>query len=120
VAPEVNEVTATVFTPEIVASIIRLARAGRTAPEVATSLGLNLGSLRVECSKRQISFREERKTGLGLSSEALVLQITHDARAQLESIGSRRGLSAEEMAAYLMDVIVTENLIDAILDEQAD
>jgi hypothetical protein len=120
VAPEVNEVTATVFTPEIVSSIIRLARAGRTSPEVAKSLGLNLGSLRFECSKRKISFREERKIGLGASGEALVLQITHDARAQLQSIGSRRGLTVEEMAAYLLDLIVTENLMDAILAEQAD
>jgi hypothetical protein len=56
---------------------------------------------------------------LGLSAEALVLQITHDAGAQLQSTGSRRGLTAEEMAAYLLDVIVTENLLAAILDEQS-
>ena len=61
-----------VFTPSIIAEIVRRARAGATGKAIAERLGLKEASLRVKCSKLGISLRKCREAQAALDDELLV------------------------------------------------
>jgi len=61
-----------VFTPSIVAEIVRRARAGATGKAIAERLGLKETSLRVKCSKLGISLRKCREAQAALDDDTRV------------------------------------------------
>jgi len=61
-----------VFTPSIIAEIVRRARAGATGKAIAERLGLKEASLRVKCSKLGISLRKCREAQAALDDDMLV------------------------------------------------
>jgi hypothetical protein len=61
-----------VFTPSIIAEIVRRARTGATGKAIAERLGLKEASLRVKCSKLGISLRKCREAQAALDDDLLV------------------------------------------------
>lgn len=116
---------ARIYTPAIIAEIVRRANLGAGAQAIANDLGLNVNSLRVKCSGLGISLRRcreareasrERRTR-GTHGSPLLVVVPRMALLQLRQWSAAKNMSVEALAAELLAVIAADGLCDAILDD---
>lgn len=116
---------ARIYTPAVIAEIVRRANLGAGAQAIAKDLGLNINSLRVKCSGLGISLRRcreareasrEKRARTSHGSPLLVV-VPRLALVQLRQWSASKNMSVEALAAELLTVIAADGLCNAILDE---
>jgi hypothetical protein len=110
------------ITDEMYARIPTLLEQNKTATEIAEMYGVRLGTLMVFCSRRGLSLRKGGRrpphTKLVLLDEQLPLSddVLKSLRKAAHSMGKG---STARLASDLLERIVSDDLYDAVLDEQA-
>ena len=109
-----------IFTPQVFSRISSLVDQGLGAPEIADTIGCNLGSLRVRCSQQGISLRRHSRPRVASQSKPqgqLTICLRGSAAVHLYQQASKRGISASRFAVALLEAIVQDNLYDAVIDD---
>ena len=114
------------------AGIPALVWQGLNAEAIATRLGCNAGTLKVRCSKAQISLRvpQERKAALSpdkppQSKRCLAfavpttLQLSRVAMSRLRQ-RAKASVNQAELASDLLEMTAQDDLYDAVLDRAKD
>jgi hypothetical protein len=91
------------------ALIPALVEAGLSDAEIAKRMGWTVGTLRVRCSQLKISLRRK-------IAAARQVVMPQSVCVQLQHRAAMMGISASVLAADLLEVIVRDNLFDAVLD----
>jgi DNA-binding CsgD family transcriptional regulator len=101
---------------------------GLTSAEIAAELGCTLGTLRVRCSRLQISLRQPRKafdppravvydkSPLIPGNRSLDVALPAGTIDQLRQRAAAMGISAAVLAASLLETISKDGLYSAVLD----
>jgi hypothetical protein len=107
------------FTAEVLAQIPELVRQGLDRRQIAERFGTTANSLQVVCSRNGISlWRQDRtRRPVAVPDVELSLWIKHEAMEQLRQRAEANGLTKSELASRLLNLIASENLFDAVLDE---
>jgi transcriptional regulator with XRE-family HTH domain len=106
-----------IFTDEVLAQIPELVGQGLSRAEIAERLGCKRSSLQTVCSINGISLwhRDRRRVWDG----PLTLALKPQTLARLQKRAEASGISEAKLASRLLDLIVKEDLYDAVLDEAA-
>jgi transcriptional regulator with XRE-family HTH domain len=106
-----------IFTDEVLAQIPELVGLGLSRAEIAERLGCKRSSLQTVCSINGISLwhRGRRRASDG----PLTLALKPQTLARLQKRAEACGISETKLASRLLDLIVKEDLYDAVLDEAA-
>ena len=113
-----------VFTPKVVNIIRGLADQGRSAPEIAAAIGSTPASVRVRCCQLKIKLvrrgRTSRKeTEPRSGRERKMVVYTHpEVYAALNRKAAHMHKSPVELAALLLEAIVSSDIYDAVLDDR--
>jgi hypothetical protein len=118
----------TKFTPAAIAESRCLVDEGLRPAQIAQRLGYNLNSLRVRCSQLGIRLRPPRppvrlghpnRPALEVGQELPVYLSAH-ATDRLRQRASLNGTTDAELASELLQVIVRDNLFEAVLSDNQD
>src|SRR6185503_11891598 len=105
-----------VLTKAVLATIPELVASGLSRTEIAERLGCKLSTLKVRCSQERIRL-PRRPRVRKLPAKTKRIAISTDAVAQFDSTADAYGMTANAFVSRLLELIVRDNLIDAILDE---
>jgi hypothetical protein len=107
-----------ILTADVMETIPAMVQAGIKCQEIADILGCTRQTLQVQCSKRGISLRKggRRPPAKTLKFGEAKLTLSNEAAAGLQARAWSRGLSEETLASALIEVIVQDNLFQAVLD----
>jgi hypothetical protein len=106
-----------IFTDEALAQIPELVGQGLGRAEIAERLGCKRSSLQTVCSINGISlWHRDRRRAL---DGPLTLALKPQTLARLQKRAEASGISETKLASRLLDLIVKEDLYDAVLDEAA-
>lgn len=123
-----------IFTDAVTKLIEPWVREGATATEIAQRIGCTVGSLRVRCSQLGISLkcRDRRlpsnqpfvkapalRTTLPQAQGPLRVTLDQSLMDQFQRSAQVRGLSSAAFAKTLFEVIIEDDLYDAILDQNS-
>jgi hypothetical protein len=121
-----------VFTRAITRQIAPWVRDGASATEIAERIGCTVGSLRVRCSQLGISLKRPRPrsspcsqasstpahvTGTRPAMVCFQVMPSQPFLEQFEGSAKARGFSSAALAQALLEVIVQDDLYEAVLDE---
>jgi hypothetical protein len=122
----------TILTNAVLASIPTLVQQGFNTEAIATRLGCTVGTLRVQCSRAQISLRVPNVVKVvplvplvplmpepKPSKQPTTLQLSRVAMSRLRQRAEAIGVSEAELVTSLLEVIAKDDLYDAVLDTQA-
>jgi hypothetical protein len=101
-------------TDEMYARIPALLEEGKSTADIAALYGVATCSLKVMCSKRQISLRRG-----GPRPPRTKLVVSHDTMRALHEAAVAMGRKTDQLATDLLDRIASDNLYRAVLDEEA-
>lgn len=116
------------FTPAVLQRIPALVARGYDVDQIITVLGCARGSLISICSKHRIDLKppEERFAELatiedcrrrrGRDATWLQMGVADDARSLLGREAERRGGTAEELGACVLELVARDGLFGAVLD----
>jgi hypothetical protein len=110
-----------ILTKPVLASIPELVASGLSRDEIAERLGCKLSTLNVRCCQERIrlpSSRRGRPRKLP-ATKTKRITISTDALALFDSTADAKGMTANALVSRLLELIVRDNLINAILDEVA-
>ena len=111
----------TILTKEKLASIPELVASGLSRNEIAERLGCKLSTLKVRCSQERIRLprrcRGPRKPPA--KTERIRIAISTDAVELFDSTADAKGMTANAFVSRLLELIVRDNLVNAIFDEAA-
>jgi hypothetical protein len=112
-----------VFTPVVIKAVREMASKGKTAPEIAATIGSTTGSVRVMCSQLKIQLLRRGRPSLvpGFpphNEHKLVVNMRLDDYAALKRKAVQMHKSPVEFAAMLLKAIIGANLFDAVLDDR--
>jgi hypothetical protein len=112
-----------VFTPVVIKAVRELASQGKTASEIAATIGSTPGSVRVKCCqlKIQLSWRGRPSLVPSLfphNEHMLVVNMRSDDYAALKLKAAQMRKSPVEFAGMLLEAIVSANIFDAVLDDR--
>jgi hypothetical protein len=106
------------FTGAVTDNIARWVRDGASAADIAERIGCTVGSLRVRCSQLGISLRHpDRRARRQVSLQVTLNQGIMD---QFRRSARSRGLPSAALAKAIFEIIIQDNLYDAILDDRRD
>jgi hypothetical protein len=107
------------FTAEVLAQIPELVRQGLHRRQIAERFGTTENSLQVVCSRNGISlWRQDRtRRPVAVPDVVLSLWIKNQTLERLQQRAEANGLTKSELASRLLNLIASENLFDAVLDE---
>jgi hypothetical protein len=102
------------FTPQVVEEIRSEAAQGKSPEEIAMRIGCTGGTLKVRCSEFGISLRRKK-----VASKQLELSIPLSPMVveELRSCAQARKLAVRDLASTLLERIVVEDLVAAVLDD---
>jgi hypothetical protein len=103
----------TILTKEVMATIPLLVAQGMKSVQIAEQLGVKIGTLKVRCSQEKISLR---RPGISRPVRQPGLKLKRDIILQLRVRADVEGMTEMELATSLLNIIVTDNLFDAVLD----
>jgi DNA-binding CsgD family transcriptional regulator len=108
-----------VFTPRAVETIRRLADHEKTAAEIADVIGSTAGSVRVKCSQLKIKLTRGRRRNiiLQIGRQKLTVYMRPSDCAALKWKAARLQRSSDELAADLLEAIISSDIYEAVLDE---
>jgi hypothetical protein len=98
------------FTPEEVATLVEMARAGCDGNTIATELGRDALSVRHKASALGVSLRRQRPTN------DLRFVMDEGAFAKLKEAARARGTSVARLARLLLEIISRNELVDETLE----
>jgi len=111
---------AKIFTPQAFEQISALVAQGVGAAEIAQKVGCTLNSLRVKCSQQGICLRQRsRVSSKGKPQDHLTIRLPGDIAVLLHQQAWKRGVSAPRFAVALLEVILRDNLCNAVIDQDA-
>lgn len=100
--------------PSRTAAVIALRAQGLTQQAIATRIGISIKSVYA----LESSARATRTGGPRLSGEtAKSIQVARGTLQRLAPHARARGISRDALAAQIVDVVATANLVDAVLDD---
>jgi DNA-binding CsgD family transcriptional regulator len=118
-----------IFTPTTIEIIRQMAAEGKTADEIAVTIGSTSGSVRVRCSKLKIKLnsRGYRRSPRGELSQnqdqrnqsrspRLYIYLPPLAYSSLSRKAARMNKSVDELARMLLETIASSELYEAVLD----
>jgi hypothetical protein len=110
-----------IYTDEKLATIPALLEQGLTREQIADHFGGKVNSLQVVCSKKGISLwrRDRNRKPVELPDRELTLCLNNRALERLQKRAGAAGLTESELAGRLLNLIASEDLFDAVLDEAA-
>ena len=108
-----------ILTKPVLASIPELVASGLSRNDIADRLGCKLSTLKVRCSQERIRLPQRPRGPRKLPAKTKRITISTDAVAQFDSAADAYGMTASAFVSQLLELIVRDNLIDAILDEPA-
>jgi transposase-like protein len=110
-----------IYTDEKLATIPALLEQGMTREQIAGHFGGKVNSLQVVCSKKGISLwrRDRTRKPIELPDVKLTLCLKNRTLERLQKRAGAVGLTESELASRLLNLIASENLFDAVLDEAA-
>jgi hypothetical protein len=112
-----------IFTPAVLAEVARLVAQGRTKQDIAEQLGCKQSSLTTVCSVNRISLRrpngsrKPRKPPKVEIALQVPLPISPQAMLRLRHHATAKGINIVKLATDLLELIATDDLYDAILDD---
>jgi hypothetical protein len=92
--------------------IPRMVQAGMSAAQIAARFGVTVGSLRVMCSKRGISFNPNSER-----ERHWVVPLPDVIRNDIRRMAHTLGLTGPQLIQKLVEHIVLDDLYSAVLDE---
>ena len=101
-----------ILTKEVLATIPGLVASGMNKREIATLFGCTAQTLQVQCSRNRISLRP---TG---SKRPLRIDVSAKVVAMCAASAEAKGTTAHHIVKRLLEVIATDGLIDAVLDDR--
>lgn len=101
------------FTPEIIDQIPYWVQAGMNREQMASLVGVTVQVFSVCCSRLQISLKQARYPP---GSAPTFMPIKPDTKNALIEAGARWHLRGDQLGAWLLDLIVRDNMINAIID----
>jgi hypothetical protein len=102
-----------IFTPHNLLRIRRMAEEGRSAIEIAKSIGSTPASVRVMCCHHKI------KIGRGqLSDAAIVAHLPGTLSAEFRRKADELQIPTSVLATKLLSAIVVSNIYEAVLDDK--
>jgi hypothetical protein len=105
-----------IFTNANVLKIKALADNGFGAVQIAHAIGSTPASVRNRCSKMKIKLG--RTKGFGCSAEQCIISnISEASFIELDRHARQREMSAQSLAALLLETIAKDNLFDAVIDD---
>ena len=112
-----------VFTPVVTALIRELASQGKTASEIAATIGSTPASVRVKCCQLKIQLSRRGRPSLvpGFPRHhdfKLVLNMRPDDYAALKQKAAQMHRSPVEFAGMLLQAIASADIFDAVLDDR--
>ena len=102
--------TERIFTQNNLLTIRRMAEEGRSATEIAKSIGSTPASVRAVCSHHKI------KIGRGQERD-IVVRMDGTLSAEFRCKAEELQIPVSELATKLLSAIVTSNIYEAVLDE---
>jgi len=111
-----------VFTPAVIKAIREMASQGKSASEIAATIGSTPASVRVKCCQLKIQLSRRGRPSLVPSSPThnehkLVVNLRADDYAALKQKAAQMRKSPIEFAGMLLEAIVSANIFDAVLDD---
>jgi len=114
------------FTPAVLEQVPRWVASGQKAAEISARIGCTLGTLRVQCSREGISLKRRRRDPAPESTKPhsteprrMSVRLPRSIVSIIQTHAERKGITAQRLAASLLGKIAEDNLVDAILDEEA-
>jgi len=109
------------FTPAVLEQVSRWVASGQTAQEISARIGCTPGTLRVRCSRAGISLKQRRRDPAPKSTRPrqMSVRLPCSIMSIIQTHAERKGITAEMLAASLLGKIAEDNLVDAVLDEEA-
>jgi uncharacterized protein YjcR len=98
--------------------IPKLVREGLSRAEIAEKLGCRENTLQVRCSKMGVSLNRGCNTKRYSKLEVERLKLTGKAKDALRDKAREKGYSQVRLASKLLEIIATDNLWDAVLDDK--
>ena len=105
-----------ILTPQVLAGIPALIAQGLRKADIAKQLGCKESTLQVQCCIAGISLRGPKRMELRVGNP---LTLSHEALVSLRARAASIGCSETRLASDLLEVIVRDNLYDAVLDFSA-
>ena len=114
-----------VFTPAVIKAIREMASQGKSASEIATTIGSTPASVRVKCCQLKIQLSRRGRPSLvpSFSSHTeskLVVYLRPDGYAALKQRAAQMRKSPVELAGMLLEAIASANIFEAVLDDRAE
>src|SRR6202050_563881 len=111
-----------VFTLAVIKLIREMASQGKSAAEIAATIGSTPASVRVRCCQLKIQLSRRGRPSLvpplPLRNQQLVLCMRPDDYAALKRRAEQMRKSPFELAGMLLEAIVSGNIVEAVLDDQ--
>jgi hypothetical protein len=102
-----------ILTPQVLAGIPTLIEQGLRKADIAELLGCKASTLQVRCSVAGISLRGTKRMKLPTGDQ---VALSRGALAGLRARAVAMGCSETQLASDLLEMIVRDNLYDAVLD----
>jgi hypothetical protein len=107
----------TILSPQVLASIPALVEQGLRKADIAARLGCKESTLKVRCSIAGISLGGRLHGRKGVERRiGKPLTLSHEAVLGLRARAAAMGCSEAQLASDLLEVIVRDNLYNAVLD----
>jgi hypothetical protein len=113
-----------VFTPPVIQAIRDLANQGKSASEIAAAIGSTAASVRVKCCQLKIPLSRRGRPSLVPSwpqhpgEHKLVLYMRPEDYAAFKRKAAHMRKSPTELAGTLLEMIVSADLFQAVLDDR--
>ena len=111
-----------VFTPAVIKAIREMATQGKSASDIAATIGSTPASVRVKCCQLKIQLSRRGRPSLVPSfpphnEHKLVVYMRPEDYAALKRKAVQLHKSPVELAALLLEAIATANIFEAVLDD---
>ena len=113
-----------IFTPTTLQLVRELANEGKSAAEIAALIGSTPASVRVKCSQRKIRLGRRgrpsaQRTGADRSgAKKLLIRMRPVHLAAFKRKAALLGKTPTELAAMLLEAIVTSDIYEAVLGDR--
>jgi hypothetical protein len=101
-----------ILTKEVLAAVPGLVASGMNKRDIAALYGCTPQTLQVQCSRNRISLRP---TG---SKRPLRIDVSAKVVALFNASAEAKGTTSHQIVKRLLEVIVADGLIDAVLDDK--
>ena len=112
-----------VFTLAVIKAIREMASQGKSASEIAATIGSTPASVRVKCCQLKIQLSRRGRPSLvpsfpqHINEHKLVVYVRPDDYAALKRKAVQMHKSPVELAGMLLEAIVSANIFEAVLDD---